>query len=293
MTDARWPDLRTFKPGVIPLGPLQMSGVFAGALATLRTHAGVLFGAAFPVMALAQLATVAVTPDPASFPVIRQDATPAEAFAALSEGMSTTLRALPFALLAQLLVAGIATVVVGKAVIGKPVNLAQAWAELRPRLLPLLGLTLVVGLAVAVGIALCVLPGIWLMVLLSLATPALVLEHSGVAQSLTRSRDLVRTAWWSIFVILLVTMLFTLGLGQLVSLPVELLAGAPGDSDYLVLSTIGAVVAGTVTAPITAVVMALVYIDRRMRTDTLAVDLARAAGMAPPEAGPAGAHHPW
>lgn len=273
-----------------------MNEIFRGTVATLRSHAAVLFGGAFVVTALAELASLAILPEPRSLPVISQDATPEEAFAALSEGLSAAALALPLAILAQLFVAGIATVVVGKAVIGKPVSFGEAWAELRPRLLPLLGLTLVVGFAVVLGTALCVLPGIWVLVLLSLATPALVLERTSVAHALRRSRDLVRNAWWSTFAILLVAVLLAAGLGVIVSLPFELIGGSPtgttGD-EHQIMSTIGAIAAGTVTAPISAVVIALVYIDRRIRTEGLAVELARAAGMAPPDAGPAGSGNAW
>lgn len=291
MTDARWPELRTFQPGVIPLGPLQFGEIFRATLSTLRTHAAVLFGAAFPVILLTQLAALVVLPDAADYPVVPADATPEQALAALIEGFLLTLRVLPLALLVQVLVAGIATVVVGKAVLGAPIDLGQAWGELRPRLLPLLGTTAIVVVGVVAGLMLCVLPGVWLMVLLSLATPALVLERTGVLASLRRSRDLVRGAWWQVFAILLVAVLLTNGLSTLITLPFDLLGGSPGEADHLVLSTVGSVVAGTITAPITAVVTALVYVDRRMRTDDLALELARAAGMAPPDAGPTGTPH--
>ncbi|MGH3518134.1 MAG: hypothetical protein ACRDQ7_12105 [Haloechinothrix sp.] len=297
MNDARWPNLKTFRPGVIPLGPLQLGEIVSGALATLRAHATLLFGAALAVVAVTQLATLAITyPMLRELPAIDEDATPEESLAAAAEGLSAAMVAMPLSVLAQLFVTGIATVVVGRAVIGESASFAEAWSELRPRLVPLLGLTLLVAVLVAVGTMLFIVPGIWLMVLLSLAAPALILERTTIGTALIRSKDLVRNAWWHIFGILLVTLLFNFGVSVIVSAPFELIGGSGTDStrgEYLVMSTIGSIAAGAVTAPIAAVVIALVYIDRRMRTEELAVELARAAGVAPPEAGPAGTPHTW
>ncbi|MGH3948102.1 MAG: hypothetical protein ACRDSE_03125 [Pseudonocardiaceae bacterium] len=295
MNDARWPNLRSFRPGVIPLGPLQMGEIFSGTIATLRSHAAVLFGAALVIVAVGQLAALAVSyPLLDELPVIEEDATPQEALAAASQGLAASLAGLPFAVLAQIFVTGIATVVVGKAVIGESLSLADAWAQCRPRLLPLLGLTVLVGALVAIGTMLFIVPGIWLMVLLSLATPALILERTTIGHALVRSKDLVRNAWWHIFGILLITLLLNFGISVIISAPFELIGGDPTGTtsgEYLVLSTIGAIAAGAVTAPIAAVVIALIYIDRRMRTEDLAVELARAAGLAPPEAGTTGRPH--
>lgn len=281
MNEGHGQDLRSLRPGVIPLGPLQMGEIFGGTIATLRRHAVVLFGGALLITVVTELLLRLVTPAPEDLPPIDENASPDEVFSAMSEAFAATAWALPLVIFGQLLVTGIATIVVGKAVIGQSVTLGKAWVELRPRLLPLLGLTVLVGLAVTVGTVLCILPGIWLLVLFSLSTPALILEHATITQSLRRSRDLVRNAWWSIFAILLVTLLFTTGLGLIVSWPFELAGGS-------LMSIAGAIVAGTVTAPVAAVVVALIYIDRRMRIEGLAAELARAAGMAPPDADPAG-----
>ncbi len=46
-------------------------------------------------------------------------------------------------------------------------------------------------------------------------------------------------------------------------------------------STLGAIVGGTLTAPFTAGVTALLYIDRRMRIEGLDLELARSAATQP------------
>lgn len=301
----QWPDLSTFRPGVIPLGPLGVGEIFGGAFATLRAHPGMLFGSAFLVIAISQLLALLLT-----WPRM-QELTAMAGVEELTQGQAQSLMldslfvsgiTFGFAMLAQLFVAGLATVVVGKAVLGQPVGFAEAWEELKPRLLPLLGLTMLVGIVVFAGAMLFLIPGIWAYVLLALATPALVLERSSVLQAMRRSKDLVQNSWWRIFGILLLTAMIVVGINIIVSTPFELIAGGSAaggleagatTGEFMILSTIGPVLAGTIAYPFTASVHALIYIDRRIRTEGLAVELARAAGMAPPDAGPPGTPHSW
>lgn len=53
-------------------------------------------------------------------------------------------------MLATIFTTAVLTVVISRSVLGRPVTLADAWAEARPRLLPLLGLTFLLALMAAV-----------------------------------------------------------------------------------------------------------------------------------------------
>jgi hypothetical protein len=65
--------------------------------------------------------------------------------------------------------------------------------------LPLIGLAILTGLAVAIGLMLLIIPGLILMVVWSVAVPAKVVEKIGVFDAFTRSRDLTRGRRWPIF----------------------------------------------------------------------------------------------
>jgi hypothetical protein len=209
---------------------------------------------------------------------------------------------------------GAITAVVGKAVLGQPMSFGQAWTQVRSRLVPLIGLALLVLVVVAgtflvataagvaaiaafggtgalVGVPL-VLAGavaaVWLYVRLSLAPCALVLERTGILASLRRSSVLVRRDWWRVFGILLLTVVIGTFVSQVVQLPFSALgAGSVSglvdpDTDVLatrslVLSAIGAGLAATLVAPFTAGVRALLYVDRRIRAEGLDVSLSAAA----------------
>jgi hypothetical protein len=64
---------------------------------------------------------------------------------------------------------------------------------------PLLGLGLVMGVALAVGFVLLIVPGIMMAVAWCAAAPALVAEKTGVFDSFTRSANLTRGHRWAIF----------------------------------------------------------------------------------------------
>ncbi|MEV0097132.1 hypothetical protein [Streptomyces sp. NPDC050738] len=153
----------------------------------------------------------------------------------------------------------------------------------------------------AAGAALAILGGlaalvvmIWLMVRFSLASPALMLERRGIVQSLRRSAKLVRGTWWRIFGITLLTIVLTLVVSMIIGIPFgaiaiavdgnsfsDLFSGTTPDFGwpYLIVTGIGAVIASTITYPISAGVTVLLYVDQRIRREALDLELARAAGL--------------
>ena len=217
--------------------------------------------------------------------------------------------------IALLLLTGMLTVVVGKGVLGRPVTIGEAWQEARPRLgrlfllvltaaglvsgifmaglLP--GILLAVagggGLAVAViviGMIASVAGFAYVFVVIALATPALILEKVGVGPALRHSRELVRGAWWRTFGVLLLATILTQVIASVLALPFSLagggfssIVGSSTDTTpsfwQLLITSLGGIVAGTVTRPFSAGVLALLYVDRRMRAEGLDVTLVASA----------------
>ena len=60
---------------------------------------------------------------------------------------------------------------------------------------------------VGLGFIALILPGIWLVMVWSVAVPALMFEHVGGFKALGRSFDLVRGRWWATFAALLVAVI--------------------------------------------------------------------------------------
>ncbi|WP_199433895.1 hypothetical protein [Qaidamihabitans albus] len=281
------------KPGVIPLRPLSLGEILDGAITTMRRHAGVVFGASAVVALLSAvlylIADLSVLDSLNQAVTIDENAPPEEqldqTFTALQDSLASSGVAALITVLTQTFLAGFLTVVAGKAVLGQSISAGEAWTELKPRLLPLFGLTLVVTLAVMVGLFLCILPGIWVYVLLALATPALLLERGRVGGALRRSRELVRGAWWRVFGVLILATIIAIVISLVIQIPFGAFGGtfsmdtgmSVGD---LLIVRIGEAIAQTITVPFVALVTALLYIDQRMRKEGLDLELARAAGTA-------------
>ncbi|WP_052215600.1 hypothetical protein [Sphingomonas sp. ERG5] len=74
--------------------------------------------------------------------------------------------------------------------------------------LPLIGLSLIVGFSIGFGLLLLIVPGVILYLIWSVAAPVLVEERSGVFGALGRSRSLTKGARWKIFGLELIILLF-------------------------------------------------------------------------------------
>ncbi|MFE3517123.1 glycerophosphoryl diester phosphodiesterase membrane domain-containing protein [Streptomyces sp. NPDC059166] len=311
------------KPGVIPLRPLGVGEILDGSVSTMRAHWRTVLGLSLTVSVFAQIVIVLVQRYllPEQEP-IDPDATGAEAIRqatdSLQSQLANTAPSTVIAMIATLITTSLLTIVVSRSVLGRPVTLSEAWSEARPRILPLLGLTLLLSLMSAAIMAVGLVPGLtvgggaagialtflgfvascvivlWLMVRFTLAAPALMLERQSVLAALRRSAKLVRGSWWRTFGILALTYLLVIVLTLIITIPFGVVAVAVdgdglsgilngGTTDFgwpfLIVTGIGEVIVSTLAYPFTAGVMALLYIDQRIRREALDLELARAAGV--------------
>ncbi|MFD4035436.1 glycerophosphoryl diester phosphodiesterase membrane domain-containing protein [Streptomyces sp. NPDC058637] len=310
------------KPGVIPLRPLGVGEILDGAVSTMRAHWRPVLGISLTVSVVTEILVILLQryllPDAASVDpnAVGTEALRQAADSAQSELIATAPATL-LAMIATLFTTSVLTVVISRSVLGRSVTLSEAWAEARPRLLPLLGLTLLLSLMSVAIMAVGLLPGLllgggaglallflgfigacvvvlWLMIRFTLAAPALMLERQSVLTSLRRSAKLVKGNWWRTFGILALTYLLVLVVTLIIAIPFGIIA-ITADSDglseflnssstdfgwpFLIIMGIGEVIVSTLTYPFTAGVMALLYVDQRIRREALDLDLARAAGV--------------
>ncbi|NED87152.1 hypothetical protein G3I76_44590 [Streptomyces sp. SID11233] len=317
-----WGRPHAARPGVIPLRPLGVGEILDGAVSTMRAHWRTVLGLTLAVSVIAQTVIILVQryllPEP---PSIDANATGSEALRQAADSFRANLLdfapSLLITMLATLFTTAVLTVVISRSVIGRPVTLSDAWAEARPRLLPLLGLTLLLAVMAVAIMTVGLLPGFllggtagvglaflgllaavvvlaWLMVRFCLASPALMLERQSITASMRRSAKLVWGAWWRTFGILALTWLLTLIVTVVIGIPfgiIAVVADGGGMSaflsdgsnsfgwSFLIVSGIGDVVVATITYPLSAGVTALLYVDQRIRREALDLELARAAGL--------------
>ena len=96
--------------------------------------------------------------------------------------------------------------------------------SVQPVFWPLAGVSILFGLATAVGFLLLIIPGLILTVIWSVVAPVTVLERPGVFAAFGRSRDLVRGNGWNGFGVIVLVFLSVL----VVSIAAALLAASLG-----------------------------------------------------------------
>lgn len=76
--------------------------------------------------------------------------------------------------------------------------------SVEPVLLPLMAVSVLFAIGVAIGFVLLIIPGLFLLVFWSVVAPVTVLERPGVFAAFGRSRDLVRGNGWPVFGVIVV-----------------------------------------------------------------------------------------
>lgn len=142
-------------------------------------------------------------------------------------------------------------------------SVGRLFASVAPIVLPLIGLSLVVGLGVVVGFVLLIVPGIYLMTIWAVAAPSYVIERRGVFAAIGRSRELVKGHGWQVLGVIAVVLVLALITG----VAVGALASGLGDGGVAVVQW----AANVIVSPFTALVSAVMYFSlRRLHGETAA-----------------------
>lgn len=290
------------KPGVVPLAPLDVGVVFSGAILTWwRNWKVVLSVSAVAVV----VATVLGIPFLREMVLLPADSNlpPRRLFDELVPHLQRLAWLFPLYAIAWSVVQGVAgglfVVIARQAVLGRQPPWSQIWHEARPQFARLVGLALVLFLVVGVGLVLCIVPGVIIYTLWSLAIPALMTERLGVGQALSRSYRLVIGDAWRVFAILLLVAVAAQAAAAAVGSPFSAaqLFFAPIGAGSTDAAVWGQVVAGAAAATLGGLLTMsalpfatlLLYVDQRIRRERYDLKLAEEAaapGQEPPSGPP-------
>jgi len=307
------------KPGVIPLRPLSLSDIFNGAVAFIRANPKASLGLTAIVVVAAQLLALILSLGPLA---VSGELQPTLAGEEVSTGVligssASSLAGAVATWLSSILLSGMLTVVVGRAVFGTSITVNEAWQRLRGRLWALVGFTILEALAIAVvpgavwagitfgvgfgingaaGAVLGVALGlawaalaIYLWTMLSFAPSIIVLERLEIFPAISRSFKLVRNDFWRVFGILLLGGIVAAVVAGAITVPfsfggqIMLMAATSTlvTLAALVLLSVGSAIGQIITAPFSAGVVVLLYTDRRIRSEAFDLVLQTGAGFGP------------
>ncbi len=212
--------------------------------------------------------------------------------------------------LATPLAMGIMAVSVSDSVIGRKISVGEAWRRAAKRAWFLIGFSLLsvlvmlvvyvlaIGIVVAlfsvdptIGIiglilvlAALVVAGFWAFTRTALIPPALAVEGGGFWVTCKRAWKLTRGTFWRVLGIYLLTSVILSVIGQIVAFPVGMVVSlammSANDAALAVSYGITYVITGGMSVLFLGGVIALLYIDTRMRREGLDVQLQAAAAVA-------------
>lgn len=112
--------------------------------------------------------------------------------------------------------------------------------------------SILAGIAIVIGLALVIVPGLYLITIWAVIVPVIVIERSGAIAAFGRSRELVRGRGWHVFATLVLVYVILLVVDIVLSL---IFSALP----HVLSSGLSQVIAGTLISPFLALVVTLVY----------------------------------
>ncbi|MEN3362504.1 MAG: hypothetical protein V7637_6486 [Mycobacteriales bacterium] len=267
--------------GLLPLRPLSFGEILGGAGGIFRRSPGPVLAVALLLVTLQQVALVVSVlllqgvPTDVGF-------APGFDLSAVS-GLSAVLGLFVSTLVGAVLTAMI-VVLVTEDMLGQRLGLGELWGRVRSRLVAVIAVSLLTTVLSTLGLVLLLVPGAMLWAGWALVVPALMVERLGPIKAMRRSWQLAWPDVLRVFAVRLVGFLFGLFLFYIVALPFELLgfvatddSGTTADNQgsllVLMLAAVGSLLGGILMRPFLAAVLALLYLDRRMRAEGMDVVL--------------------
>jgi hypothetical protein len=153
------------------------------------------------------------------------------------------------------------------AALGDPIDVEASYRYGLKRVGSVIGASILIAIAVAVGFVLLIVPGVILLTMFAVAIPALVVEGKGATDAMSRSWQLVKGHFWHVLGVIVVAFL-------IVAIVSGIITAIGGSSWFLrwIFGSIGQII----TSPFSALVSIMLYLDLRGRVESITAAAFRA-----------------
>jgi hypothetical protein len=223
----------------------SISNVFSNTFGVIARNAALFLGLSLIIVGLPQLGIgMFVTPSLAD---------PTAIFGGPTAIVSSIVGYVLFLFLSIILQASL-IVASANDIAGRPVNFGECVSRAIGKLLPLIGLGIVVAIGISIGLVLLIIPGVILYLMWMVAVPAMMVENLGVSGALSRSSALTKGSRLKLLGLIIVFIIFS----TIIGIPIGIISLISPS-----LSVVSSAVLSTVSAAVGAAGIAAVYIELR------------------------------
>lgn len=223
----------------------SISNVFSNTFGVVARNAAIFLGLSLVIVGLPQLG-IGMFISPAA-------ADPTSLFTSATAVLTSIVGYVVFLFLSIILQAAL-IVASANDLAGKPVNFGECINRAISKLLPLIGLGIVVAIGISIGLVLLVIPGVILYLMWMVAVPAMVVENLDVFGALSRSAVLTSGSRLKLLALVIVFIVFSFIIG----IPIGVISMISPS-----LSTVSGALVTTVSAAVSSAGIAAVYIELR------------------------------
>lgn len=256
------------------LRPLRVGEVLDTAITLVRNNLETLVKlvAAFvvPIQALSALlgfVFLSETSDPEEMFVVDETTGTAEIDGSFWGFIGGSFLLMILTVVGTLIVTGAATRAIGQAYVSDPPEWRDAIRGAMGRFWSMFGLALMLMVLGFIGLMLCLVPGIYVFAVGTIALPALILEGKSPGAAFSRARDLVSGRVLTILGTLLIAYVLQMVVGAVISGVFGAITIVSGDVGDLIANFLGGVASQLITTPFVAGVAVVLYVDLRVRKE--------------------------
>lgn len=260
---------------VSDLRPRGVGEILDAAAALYRARFGQLVRYAAIVVVPVQLllTIVLLSAQPDRFTVNRLNGAATPQFDTTRAQLGATVVVIVVALLTHAFIVAVTTRVVADQYVDHTEGQSRLLSTAGRRLPAVIGVSLIVAICQAIGLALCFVGTFVPLALFSAAIPALLLERKRVGEALGRSIQLTKGHFWHVLgVVLSATVLGAL-LNAALAAGLNIFARSAGTTTIVVAQGVANSVASVLTTPFVAAATVALYFDLRIRNEAFDVQM--------------------